>query len=239
MIRAVIFDFDGTLVEPKKNSPLVLLGYQRFLQENDLVFSVQSIQNAHKVAEARWDSFKERQKRPTTFCFEKWFLSALAVKPTLKLSRALHNRWINYREKNTKLIPWSKKILKELTKKGVRIGVITNTSDNSNQIIAKHLEINKYIEYFLMSHKEGTIKSELKIFHKMLNLFNEGNKNKIKPRECLMVGNNLNEDTAANKIGMKTAILTRRLELNRNRIHFEPNHYIKSLIEITKIIEKS
>lgn len=57
----------------------------------------------------------------------------------------------------------------------------------------------------------------------------------VKPEECLMIGNDVSEDLAAGKIGMKTYLLTDYI-LNRHNIKIQAD-YIGSVADLTQDIE--
>jgi len=237
MIKCVIFDFGDTLVKSIHNESVFILAYKNFLNKHHMDFSVNKIKQAHYAAAGKWKKLGHTQKTPTKFYFEKIFFSALGLSPRKELSCQLHEEYTKLQIRRTKLFPSAKCTLKKLHDKKIILCVITNTDDNTNRIIAKKKTIYKYFTHFLMSHEEGTIKSELKIFNILLRKVNKRRKDKIHPNECLMVGNNLNEDTAASKLGIKTAILTKSIEFDKKRQVFEPDYYIDNLNEIQGIIE--
>ncbi|MEI7961065.1 MAG: HAD-IA family hydrolase [archaeon] len=236
MIKCIIFDFGDTLVNTKRKTiEAHMVEYARFLNKHGFYFSSDKVIAAHKATEKTWSSFDEKSKQIRRL-WEKTFLKALGVNPTNKLCFAMEKAYYYFRIKNDKLMPNTIKTLKKLKKQGIRLCVVTNTKTNTNYVLAKEFKILQYFDYFLRSHKEGTIKSELKIFHLLLEKLNKNRKNKILPSECLMVGNNLNEDTAASQIGMKTVILKKYIYVNKTKAFFEPDYYIDDLIEIVNIV---
>jgi len=237
MIKCVIFDFDDTLVKSLHDKNEFYDEYKKLLKKQKLPYSMSAIKRAHNFAEQEYIKFGGTQRQPTDFYFEKQFFNSLGITKNQKLAKLLHNAYIAYRLKLTKLMPNTKETLSALKKAGISLNVITNTREDTNRILAKKHGIYKYFDHFLMSHEEGTIKSDLKIFHLLLEKLNKNKKTKILPSECLMVGNNLNEDTAASQIGMKTAILTTKMAVNKNLQSFEPNYYIDNLKEIIAIVK--
>ena len=236
MIKCVIFDFGDTLVNTKRKTlEAHMVEYARFLNKHGFYFSSDKVIVAHKATEKMWNSFDEKSKQIRRL-WEKTFLKALGVNPTNKLRSAMEKAYYYFRIKNDKLMPNTIKTLKKLKEGGIRLCVVTNTKTNANYVLAKRFKLLPYFDYFLMSHKEGTIKSELTIFKRLLKKLNKERKNKIKPSECLMVGNNLNEDTAASQIGMKTAILNKYAYVNKKKVFFAPDYYINDLSEIVSIV---
>jgi len=238
MIKCVIFDFGDTLVRSLGGGNEYLNEYKKFLKKHKLNFSDVEILQAHSVAIHGWGKFHNKHRAPVRNYFEKVFLTALGAKFTPRVAKLMNEYYINCRLNKSVLMPNTLAMLKALKNKNVSLCVVTNSSDDSNRLIAKKNGIYKYFDEFLMSHEEGTIKSELKIFHLLLDKLNKNKKIKILPSECLMVGNNLNEDTAASQIGMKTVILTTKLAVNKNLQSFEPDYYIDDLSELGKIVEK-
>ena len=236
MIKTVIFDFGDTLVLSKNKPSDFFISYKEALKKNKLFFNKKVINGAYKITEAKWKSLTEKEKQKLGL-FEQIFVEAIGVKPSKKMCLSLAQDYYAFRTKNDSLMSNALKTLKELKKKKLILGVITNTKTDANYKLAKKLKILKYFKYFLMSHKEKTIKSELGIFYTILNKINKNRKHKILPTECLMVGNNLNEDTAASQIGMKTAILTKRLCVNKKKPFFEPDYYINDLKELISLID--
>ncbi|MCX6803280.1 MAG: HAD family hydrolase [Candidatus Diapherotrites archaeon] len=238
MIRSVIFDIGDTLVESLRDKNGFYEEYVKFLKTHDLQFSMPEIKKAHNYAIQKYKALERKRKQPTDFYFEKQFFLGLGIKKNKTLARLLNTAYLEYRIRTSKLMPNTKETLSELKKSGLLLNVITNTSDDTNRVLAKKYGIYKYFDRFLMSHEEGTIKSEFKIFHLLLEKLNKNRKTKILPNEYLMVGNNLNEDTAARQVGMKTVILTRIRDENKNLQSFEPDYYINDLNEIGIVIAK-
>ena len=169
--------------------------------------------------------------------FESIFLEKLGEKPDKNLGKLIASAYWDTKLEKVCLFPTTKETLEYLKNLGLILCVITNTKTDTNRRIAKKLGIFKYFDYFIMSHEFGGIKSELKIFHYLLEEINK--QTKILPEECLMVGNDLEEDTVATKIGMKTGILEKEIHNKHPEKMIKPDYYIKELIEIREIINKS
>jgi len=232
----VIFDFGDTLVDSLPEKKGFFWEYEKFLRKQKLHYSLDEIKLAHSFAEQNYKKLDSREKQLTDFYFEEQFFLGLGVKKNKILAKLLNKAYVDYRVKMNKLMPGTKHTLASLKKRGVLLNVITNTNDDTNKVLAKKYGIYKYFNFFLMSHEEGTIKSELKIFRLLLKKINKGRKSKIQPKECLMVGNNLNEDTVASQMGMKTVILTKRIQCDKKSVYYEPDFYIGNLKELLKIV---
>lgn len=238
MIKCVIFDFGDTLVQSSvaaekthKNRPelqiLKKLGYD---------FSNKKLNNATLRMIEKTKNLSSKVKQEDKTIFARTLLQELGIKPTKKLAIECENAYYAKLRENIKLMPNTVKLLEFLKKKKIIACVISNTRIDSNLKIAKNLKIRKYFRHFIMSHLFGSVKSELKIFRHALEEINKNRKNKIKPEECLMVGDNAEEDGAAKLTGMKTAILTKFLRKKEHLQRLKPDYLINDLKEIEKIV---
>ncbi|MFA5764190.1 MAG: HAD family hydrolase [archaeon] len=224
MIKIVVFDFVGTLIFSKNKPQNFFIDYKKKLQLNKFLLDKKN------------NDLTEIQT-PELDLFEKFFIESIGINPSKKMCLQLAKEYYSFRIKNDFLISNALKVFKSLKKKKIIFGIITNTKSNANYKVAKNLEILKYFNFFLMSHKEKTKKSEIKIFYTMLNKINKNRKHKIQPQECLIIGNDLNEDTIAKTIGMKTIILKKYIKLDKKRPYLEPDYYIDDLKEIIHLID--
>jgi len=240
MIKCVIFDYGDTLADSKAANKKAFTNApeQKVLERHGLEFSKKHVQDAFCEASKKGKALGEKALIKKLF-FAKEFLKELGLRPTEKLAQECENAYFTEREKHRKLMPNALELLKFLKKKGMILCVITNTRTDSNKKNAKRLGIFKYFKHFIMSHKVGSVKSELKIFRHLLERLNKGRKNKIRSEECLMVGNHAGEDGAAKLVGMKTAIYTRHLHGKKFLKTLKPDYLVKGLEEIEKIIQES
>ena len=108
-------------------------------------------------------------------------------------------------EKKSKIYRHSIKLLKQLKKQGYKIALLTDTS----VFAIKKIKINKilnYIDYPIFSFDVGTSKPNKKIYLKALK------KIKCKPKEVLMIGDNIIDDVSVPK------------KLGMNAIHYKGNY---------------
>ena len=238
MIKCVIFDFGDTLVNSGETNKTAFDAYMRKIHSLfNNKYSMSEIIKAKEEAEIDYGKLDNVTRLSDTPVFENIFLGKLGEKPDKKLGELIASAYWDTKFEKVSLFPRTKETLEHLKGQGLILCVITNTKTDTNRRLAKKLGIFKYFDYFLMSHEFGSIKSELKIFHHLLEQVNK--KNKILPSECLMVGNDLEEDTVAKKIGMKTVILTKEVYNKHPEKMIKPDYYIKELIELKEIIEKS
>ena len=238
MIKCVIFDFGDTLVNSSETDKTVFNAYMEKIHSLfNNKFSMDEIIKAKEETEIEYRKLDNRIRLSDAPIFESIFLEKLGEKPDKNLGKLIASAYWDTKLEKVGLFPTTKETLEYLKKQGLILCVITNTKTDTNRKIAKKLGILEYFDYFIMSHEFGSIKSELKIFHHLLEQINK--KTKILPEECLMVGNDLEEDTVAKKLGMKTAILTKEIHNKHPEKMIEPDYYIKKLIDLKEIIKKS
>lgn len=163
-------------------------------------------------------------------------MKILGLKPKSGLAQELENEYYVKELQHSVLFPSVLPVLNFLKRKRIILCVVSNTKNSTNLKIAKKLEIRKYFRHFLMSHSFGSVKSELKIFQHLLALLNKKRERKILPSECLMVGNNVLEDGAAKKLGMKTAILSRTIDNEKFLKELKPDYLIENLLDLKRIV---
>lgn len=241
MIKCVIFDYGDTLVDSKAavEKARAEAPERKVLAKHGLKFSKKQIIKAFDKMMQNSRKIPEKQIIKDRLLYAKEFLKALKIKPTERLAQECENTFYEEREKHRKPMPHALKLLKFLKKKKITLCVITNTRTNSNKKHAKKIGLLKYFKHFIMSHEFGSVKSELKIFNHLLEKLNKNRKNKIKPQECLMVGNHAREDGAAKLIGMKTAIYTKHLHGKKHLKKLKPDYIIKSLKEVERIVTQN
>lgn len=178
MIKYIVFDFDGTLV----NSEEVLLSIFNQLAEKYRYKKV----NPDQLELLRNLSIRERSK---------------ALKfPLYKLPLMITKFYLMYKHsgKNLKLQPGMKELLDELKDKGYSLAVI---SSNSEQIIREILLMNQidYIEHIVCSDK---IFGKNKVINKFMK------KHKLTKEQILYVGDEHRDIVACKKCGVKIIWVT-------------------------------
>ncbi|MDO8647855.1 MAG: HAD family hydrolase [Candidatus Diapherotrites archaeon] len=239
-IKCVIFDFGDTLAQNSK------AGFQvrknpaeiAILKKHGFEFSKKEILEAWIRMREKTKDIPAAIRMKDKYIYAKTLLVELGLKPNLKLAKECEKSYYNALEEKIKPMPNALKLLKYLTKKKIIICVVSNTRIGFNRKAAIKLGMKKYIKHFIMSHLFGSVKSDLKIFRHALEKVNKKRKNRIKPKECLMIGNNVEEDGAAKMIGMKTAILKPTIMQEHLLKKIKPDYLIKDLKEVEKIVKE-
>jgi FMN phosphatase YigB (HAD superfamily) len=235
MIKLVIFDFGDTLSNAKKSNITVqaMCPEIKIFKKHGYNFSKTEMLKAKEKTEQLYRKSDYLEQQKNKYLYMKILFDVLRIKGNKEFYDECEKVFWEERIKQTKLMPNAKTTLKKLKLLGLKLAVITNSKENHNRRIAKEKGILELFDEFIMTHKFGSVKSELKIFEHTLEKFPN-----IKAEECLMVGNNLNEDTSAKKIGIKTAILKTNLISNNLAEKIEPDYYINDLKEILSLIKK-
>lgn len=195
MIKAVFFDFGGTLVDNSIN--------------NEVYPAIEKI--IGKENKEHWD--KLELDWHSRYMSERYVFTALAKKSGISKKYILEmiKVW-NQKLKHEKLFPDSLEILKLVRKKGLKTCLISNAPPISKKIFRK-LGLTKYFDEIIFSYEVNTIKPEDEIYRIALS------KLKISPEKILFVGDTYDADyQKPKKLGMN-AILIDRTKKRKGAIH--------------------
>jgi len=238
-IKCVIFDVGDTLLnrteageKARASSPEI-----KILKKHGFKFSKQQVKKAFDSMNKKTKNLPSTVRLKDKTIYARTFMQELGLKPSKKLAWECEKNLYAEVRKHMKLMPHARSILKFLKKKKVMLCVISNTRTGSNLKAAKKLGIRKYFKHFIMTHEFGSIKSELRVFKHALERINKNRKQKILPKECLMVGNDVQEDGAAKLVGMKTAILKPTMHKKQHLKRLKPDFLLNDLREVKRIIE--
>jgi len=141
-------------------------------------------------------------------------------------------------EVTLKKIPHLDEVLKELKRKGYKLGIITNTVTSREEHVRmalRKVDVEKYFDAILTSVDVGHEKPDERIFMTALR------KLRVKPEEAVMVGNRISADIlGGNRIGMKTILFkwNKRYPERITSPEEEPTRSIKSLEELPYTLEE-
>lgn len=101
-------------------------------------------------------------------------------------------------------------ILEELKSKGIKTGLVTNTSPYAKGIIT-NLNLDKLFDVMVFSCDVGVIKPDKKIYKIALK------KLKLEPQECLFIGDDIKNDVGGPRsVGMKSFLINRKYHSEDN-----------------------
>ncbi|MBW2979271.1 HAD family hydrolase [Candidatus Woesearchaeota archaeon] len=211
MIKGVLFDFWGTLVENGVYSPLrqakKILGINmpfgkyvvRF--EKALMLSNKSLEDGFRQV---FDAFN--------IPFEQAVLDELVA------------LWRENAEK-AELYPETKDVLEDLKANDIKLCLISNTDSFSvNQVLSK-TTLRKYLDAIVLSCAVGCLKTNPRMFYYALKMLN------LQKNEVVMVGDSIESDViGAKKAGIKVILVDRK-----NKREFQPK--INNLSELKEMLE--
>jgi putative hydrolase of the HAD superfamily len=121
--------------------------------------------------------------------------------------------------------------LEILQKRGFRLGMISNTSDEDNvQQLLDRWRLRPYFEHIITSAGCGIRKPDERIFRLALDQFN------LLPGQAVMVGDSPEADIlGAHRLGIYSIWITRRVE-NPDPGPIPPDAVVQNLSEITSLI---
>ncbi|MBS3123922.1 HAD family hydrolase [Candidatus Woesearchaeota archaeon] len=212
MIKAILFDFWGTLVEQGLHSPLKEL-HQIFCPRTPFSEFVIKAEKAMMISV--YPSFKEM------------FLS-LENEFNYPLSEEFRDNLIGFWNKNWMLAhpyPETEAILKEL-KESHALALISNTDCISIERVMEKFSLKQIFDKIFLSYKLGLIKSEPEFLKTALEEL------KLEKEDVLVVGDSLQSDIyPAKKMGIKAILVDRK-----NKRDYELK--ITSLNELPELIKR-
>ncbi len=217
MIKAVIFDCDGTVYDVKAVYMGEITGLRRVFKELEIKAGIPNKEDImSRVGKPKPDFFRG-------LIPEKYFRQAclLAYKYTEEDSEGL------VKAKKGTLYAGTIKTLKQLKKKGIKLGLVTNGGKGYIRAVAGTYSLQNVFDVILSveeirGDKGDLVKAALK-------------KLKAKPGEALMVGDRKSDIGAARKVGCKAVAVTygygKRGELEGADFVI---HDLKELVEIAE-----
>ena len=128
----------------------------------------------------------------------------------------------------TEVYPETESVLKELKKKNIKIGVLSNTAYGADKeyLIGRTPQINQYFDACLASTEVGFRKPHVKGFRQLLQML------QVQAEDCLFVGDEPVDVIGANKAGMVSVLINRSGE----KLDYGQKYTINSLTDILKLI---
>jgi len=213
MIKGILFDFWGTLVEngifpsPVKQA--------RFLLHLRIPFK-DFIVRFEKAMMTK--PYKDLNEAFTAVCEE------FGLEPRGVIVEKLVGMW-NKNELLAKPFLETIDVLTYFKDKKIKLGLISNTPSTITRMLDK-FKLNKYFDATIFSYDSGLLKTEPEMFKKLIK------KMKLKPEEVIMIGDSIPTDIiGASGAGIRAVLVDRR-----NRRDFSPK--IVNLRELKDLFEK-
>ena len=211
MIKAVLFDLWGTLVENGTYSPLKQ-SYEILRAETD--YSSFVVQFEKIFMTKKFDSQAEGF---TEIC------KAFSVEPTPEIIDELIGVW-NKNKLLARAFLDTVPVLTFLKSQNIKIGLLSNTPMNSGDFVLEKLQLTKYFDAIHLSCNTGLVKQDPESFINILKDLD------CDPKDALMVGDSMETDIhGAERAGVKGILLDRR---GRREHHTK----IRNLMEIRNFL---
>lgn len=204
-IKAVLFDLDGTLLPMDQD--LFTEGYFRLLAEKMIPYGYEP----DKLVDAIWRGtaamVKNNGSRSNEKAFWEKFIEIYGekVRADQPLFEEFYCKEFQKAKELCQYQPQSPKIIQKVKELGFRAVLATNpifpAVATKSRVQWAGLELSDF-ELYTVYENIGFCKPNLNYYKEIAKRL------KLRPEECLMVGNDVTEDMAAKEIGMEVFLLT-------------------------------
>ena len=191
MVKTLLFDFWGTLVENGVWSPVKQV-------KNTLQIEMPFPEYVVRMEEAmKTQKFPELKDAFIRVCRE--FDLEVDMDKIERLVGLWNKSWML-----AKPYPEVEAVLKEL-QESCQLILISNTDSFSIPQVLEKFKLSLYFEKMYFSYEQGLIKTNPKLLHKILF------ENDLKPEDCVMIGDSLESDIfPAKNMGIKAILVDRK-----------------------------
>lgn len=233
-VRAVLFDFGGTLYDYKTLEP----GDREGLIELARLAGVQNPERApqaHRAALRR--AFHEYLPRPY-YRHADMFRDAvvgmvrdLGGEPSAEhLARYRELQWQLHR-RDFRLREGVIETLEELRRRGLRLGIVSNIDEDQLVRLGELAGLDRHFDWLLSSERAGSCKPDPGIFREALRRAG------CRPEEALFVGDSLAQDIAgANRAGLCSVLLWHRTDREPSADAARPRHIIRRIPDLLELV---
>jgi len=192
VVKAVLFDFWGTLAENGTYSPLKQT-YRMFRVSMDYGEFVEKFERA----------FMTKPFDDMTSAFNHVINELGARVPPFIVER-LVGIW-NKNKLFATLYPETIEVLKALKEKGIKVAIVSNTPKGSAEDVIEKFELRKYVDGIFLSWETGKLKTDEDAFELVLDKLG------VKKKEALMVGDSMETDVlGAEQAGISALLIDRK-----------------------------
>jgi putative hydrolase of the HAD superfamily len=208
MIRAILFDLDGTL---RFNHPSGLEAFIQFSAELGLTFHAEAQRNVERWTHAYWSgkhngvAFESQDPGAFWLSYTANMLEAAGVEDNaLTLARALCQAFGERYRPRPFVHPQAHQVLRELHEGGFTLGLVSNRVDDLTPVVAD-LGLGDCFHFTLSGGQVGAWKPDARIFVRACEMAQAA------PGECLYVGDNYYADAqGAQSAGLVPVLLDPR-----------------------------
>jgi putative hydrolase of the HAD superfamily len=196
MIRAVLFDLDGTL---KFNRPSGVEAFIQFSAELGLTFCADARRNVEQWTHSFWSGkhsgFARMSDDPDTFWLDYTLnmLRAAGVEDaSLDYAQAIRRAFDERYRPESYLHPEAHTVLRALCDDGYTLGLVSNRAEELAPV-AMELGLSGYFSFTLSGGQVGAWKPDTRIFYRACEMAD------AVPGECLYVGDNFYADVVGSR----------------------------------------
>jgi 2-haloalkanoic acid dehalogenase type II len=236
MIKAVLFDFGGTLYD---YSCLAAAEAERLVE---LARSAGAQDDPHDILLAQRDAMRRvfREYLPKPFYMHRdlfrdavvAMLEELGVEVRAEQLEAYRQAQWDRHRRDFVLRPGVVDTLKELRRRKLHVGMVSNIDDDQLEHLLEVADIGSLFDSIVSSEQAHACKPDRRIYE--LALQRAG----CAAAEALFVGDTLRQDIAgANQIGMRSVLVWHREDRPPPNEGVQPTHVIRSIPEILDLLE--
>ncbi|OYT55832.1 MAG: hypothetical protein B6U68_04295 [Candidatus Aenigmarchaeota archaeon ex4484_14] len=230
-LRCVIFDLGETLVENTETfMKSKVERNMKYLEAAGIKLAEEDLKQAIKKAREDIDNTHGTTKRFERAAYYKALFKHLNKDLDERTLDKVYSMYTIECIDDMKLLPNALEVVIYCKELGLKLILITNGRKDMTDAILEKFGLEKYFDYVITSYEFGHEKSSLEPFKHVLEKFG------LQPKECIVVGNRLDEDIAAKKVGMLTVWLKRDDDKILGKAE-EPDFTITRLSELKNIIE--
>ncbi|MEM2946852.1 MAG: HAD family hydrolase [Candidatus Bathyarchaeia archaeon] len=221
MIRAVVFDLDGTIVKFNIDFRAVRADVRGFLIKEGVPASVLSINESIFEMLKKMEIFMKNNNKLASK-IEEVRSKALAIAEKYELEAA----------KTTSLQPGIKGILKTLKGMGLKIGICTLNSQKSVEYILKKFGIGEFFDAVTTRDHVKNVKPNPEHLENTLKALG------VNPKEALVVGDSPADMKCAKELGAAAAALPTGVSTPKELADAGANYIITTITDIPALIEQ-
>lgn len=221
MIRAVVFDLDGTIVKFNIDFRAVRADVRGFLIKEGVPASVLSINESIFEMLKKMEIFMKNNNKLASK-IEEVRSKALAIAEKYELEAA----------KTTSLQPGIKGILKTLKSMGLKIGICTLNSQKSVEYILKKFGIGEFFDAVTTRDHVKNVKPNPEHLENTLKALG------VNPKEALVVGDSPADMKCAKELGAAAAALPTGVSTPKELVDAGANYIITTITDIPALIEQ-
>lgn len=194
MIKTYLFDLDDTLIDTKIYAhlyPIILAMIKEKKKLKGAQLEAKAVSfGLKKNKSGRWDS--------ADLCKEFGLLEEYYA----KLESLIEVKAVLYSQ--------VEQVFTKLKKNEVKIGVVSNSRSRTIQLYLLKYDLSKYVDFVFSSDAAGCRKDSVLYWKKLIE------KQKLKPQECLMIGDDhLEDQKIPAKLGFKTFLINYPADLQK------------------------